>query len=170
MSSELKKLQKQWYCKLAKAGFEDIEDTDSKNEMLKRWDSLYFLSRYDAKSFEEHQRYYQRASQFLESNYFDTSFEKAIWALWTEGKTIKEIEKRLKSLEYRKIRTQARQLNKITEKLMNVTTDIRVDRTIASVKARANELKQPSKSRDVGTIIQKLEEQMLGRHRADKNS
>ncbi len=91
MSSELKKLQAKWYKKLARSGFEDIEDTSSPNEFLNTWDSLHFLSRYTVDQFHARERYFQLATQFLEEHMFDTSREKSIWAEYCTGLSMRAI-------------------------------------------------------------------------------
>lgn len=94
--SKLKQLTALWYKKLAKSGFEDIEDTNSQNEMLKDWHSLKFLGPHKKGRFEAQKRYYELACQFLHDHYFETSREKAIWAKHTDGQTIREIAKQHK--------------------------------------------------------------------------
>lgn len=93
-NSELKKLQSKWYRKLAKSGFKDIEDTNSPREMLKTWDSLYFLERYEPEAFKEKQRYYELAVQFLETHMFETSKQKDVWSMWANGASIRAIAKK----------------------------------------------------------------------------
>lgn len=100
MSDNLKKLQKQWYKKLKKSGFNDIEDTNSPNEFLNTWDSLYFLTHYSPGQFEAKQKYFTLARQFLEAHVFDTSKEKLIWSLYAEGMSIRGIARKLKLTKY----------------------------------------------------------------------
>ena len=90
-SNDFKKLQQKWYQKLARSGFEDIEDTNSERELLHTWDSLYFLSRYEVDQFHAKERYYQLANQFLEEHEFDTSWAKGIWACHCDGMSGREI-------------------------------------------------------------------------------
>lgn len=95
MSSEFKKLQAKWYKKLKASGFEDIEEQDSPQEMLKQWHSLYFLSRYEVSEFQAKQRYFELASQFLHTHVFETSYEKAIWRDYSKGLSARAIARHL---------------------------------------------------------------------------
>ncbi len=101
MDPKLKKLQAKWYKRLKREGFVDIEDVNSEREMLKEWHSLYFLSRYDVQRFEAKKRYFELATQFLESHVFDTSREKAIWAQYAAGESVRTIAKSRRTSEFK---------------------------------------------------------------------
>jgi hypothetical protein len=82
----LKQLQKIWYAKLAKKGFKDAEqDPDN----LKRW-SGHFRTWYDDQSYEDKERYFQLAGQFLHDYEFSSYREKLIWQCHSEGMTLHE--------------------------------------------------------------------------------
>lgn len=94
MNENFKKLQAKWYKKLKASGFEDIEDVSSPNELLKTWDSQYFLQRYDPGRFKAKERYFELARQFLQDHVFETTREKDIWAEHAEGRSTREIARR----------------------------------------------------------------------------
>ena len=93
-TKEFKKLQKEWYKKLAKEGFEDIEQDE---EHLKQWESGYFLHRYSPDVFAAKQEYFRLAGRFLLEHDFESAFERKVWALYAEGHTLSFIRKRVKS-------------------------------------------------------------------------
>lgn len=92
---DLKALQKLWYEKLKLTGFVDIEDTSSPREYLKTWHSSYFIHRHTPESFQSTQDYYRRASQFLYEYPYFKRMEKKVWALHTDGISMREIAERL---------------------------------------------------------------------------
>lgn len=118
MSEDFKRLQAKWYKKLKQTGFEDIEDTNSPNEMLKSWDSLYFLSRYDGNAFLAKQRYFELARQFLHEHVFDSSREKSIWTEFSEGASIRQIARRRRVSIYK-----IRKIVKLLEEAMLAQPD-----------------------------------------------
>lgn len=95
---DLKALQKLWYRKLKEDGFTDIEDTNSPREYLKTWHSSYFVHRHTPDSFQAQSDYYRRASQFLYEFPFKNRRERRIWALHSEGTSMREIADRLNIL------------------------------------------------------------------------
>jgi hypothetical protein len=90
-----KKLQKTWYAKLAKSGFEDAEDSEKEHSPLKRWDNHYFFRRYSPTTFEAKRAYYDTASQWGATYAFPYAIDREIWSLHCEGYSIREIEKKL---------------------------------------------------------------------------
>lgn len=94
--AQFKKLQDKWYRKLEKSGFEDIEDTNSPREMLKTWDSQYFLHIGTPMQFEARQIYFEMCTNFLNTHKFISEADKAIWELHTEGFSLREIAKKKK--------------------------------------------------------------------------
>jgi hypothetical protein len=133
----LKQLTKTWYKKLKDTGFEDIEDTNSKREMLKTWSSRFIKnhtpptgSQVSAITEDEvaacmtlneaKAEFYRLAEHFLNSHTFNSKLEKAIWALRSEGASY---------------RTIAKTLSKNTKKIINKD--------------------------NIGTIVQNLEKLML---------
>jgi hypothetical protein len=95
-SEEFLKLQEDWYARIRRDGFEDIEDTKSGNEYLKRWDSSYFQSRYCPQIFKGKESYYQSAGQFFYLNLFKNTKEKKIWFFHSEGLSMREIASKMK--------------------------------------------------------------------------
>lgn len=89
MNSKEKKLQQLWRRKLAKSGFSDIENA---NGTLKNYDS-YRLREMNATNAQliNRQRYYELARQFYWKHMFDTSVEKEVWRMHSEGATFDEI-------------------------------------------------------------------------------
>jgi DNA-binding NarL/FixJ family response regulator len=109
---DFKKLQLQWYKKLAAKGFKDIEAFQDKDEFLKTWDSQYFKDPKVARNIESASRYYTLARQFLHEHVFDTSLEKRIWAEFSEGLSIVDIADKLKSTRS-KVDTRLKKLKKV---------------------------------------------------------
>lgn len=93
---ELKKLQDKWYKKLAKAGFEDIEDINSPNEFLKEWHGSWFRSRGHASRFTAKESYFYQAGHFLTNHEFKNEQEKKVWKLHSEGLSLREIAKAMR--------------------------------------------------------------------------
>lgn len=88
----LSELQKIWYKKLEKSGFEDIEQDD---DNLKVWSSVFFL-RNSPEQIQAKQAYYQMATNFLEEHKFKTRREEIIWTYHSEGISYRDISKLLK--------------------------------------------------------------------------
>jgi hypothetical protein len=104
-SREFKALKAKWYGKLHKSGFDDIEHDE---EHLKRNASEPFTSktrgrRYRDKQvyFESREEYYRLAGRFLNEHKFSDKKEELIWSLHSEGMSIREIAKTLRSKHYR---------------------------------------------------------------------
>lgn len=112
-----KTLQKLWYKKLRDAGFEDIEDTNSPKEFLKTWHSSYFISRYTAESYERKETYYRLCSHFLWDYAFESNLEREIWRLHSEGMSLRDIAKSLRS---KRIKLNKDNVNKIIVKLVRI--------------------------------------------------
>ncbi len=77
-SPEFKKLQKEWYKKLAKSGFVDIEQNEY--ELKNPATGAPFTA-------EETIQYYKLASAYLENTDFETLNEKLVWFLHSQGET-----------------------------------------------------------------------------------
>lgn len=93
---KFKQLQSQWYSKLKDAGFEDIEDTSSPDEMLKSWHSSYFEIRHDPEVFKAKQFYYAKAEHFhtqkLERPQYELfNKDDMIWDMHMQGVSIRDI-------------------------------------------------------------------------------
>lgn len=94
-SPQFKKLQKQWYEKLAKEGFEDIEQTDGN---LKVWTSHIHRSLQSLANptlREAKETYYRLASQFLHEFVFPDQKTKKIWQMHSDGISYRHIAKEL---------------------------------------------------------------------------
>lgn len=115
MSKEFKALRDKWYRKLAKSGFKEIEDVNSPNEMLKRWDSTWFMGRTSARpggkdytetksinspyakasdsgaKFRQIQEYYYLAEHFLGEYQFAKVVHKRYWDMHSKGLSNREI-------------------------------------------------------------------------------
>lgn len=95
-TKQFKALQNKWYRKLKKEGFEDVEDTNSPNEFLKKWHTYDFKTKYQKGNAESITDYYRLASQFLHDYSFETGTEKKVWELHAGGHSIRKIEKLLR--------------------------------------------------------------------------
>ena len=89
---EFKKLKQQWYGKLAKSGFKDIE-LPGDCAMLQHYDSTRFY-RVESDVFGAQQAYYERAGQFLFENAFLCAKQRYIWKEHSEGRENTEIAKK----------------------------------------------------------------------------
>lgn len=84
-TEQFRKLQKEWYDRLEKEGFKDIE---SEKGFLKEWSS-WFDTHYTAQTFESKRQYYVFAERFLLAYSFENNIEKKIWECHCEGKSIR---------------------------------------------------------------------------------
>jgi hypothetical protein len=99
-SKEFRELEKKWYSKLSKKGFKDIERTDrvgKENQRLKTDVMENIMHFYTVDQFNIKQEYYRTAGLFLHEHKFKSAKEKKIWALHSEGLSIRDIIKLLKS-------------------------------------------------------------------------
>lgn len=89
---KFKALQAKWDQKLAKSGFDDIEQRDGN---LKQWHAHLFHTRARAHEVERQgkEEYFRYATQFLHTYDFETKADKIIWENHSEGKTAPEIAK-----------------------------------------------------------------------------
>lgn len=95
-AKSLKELQKKWYKKLAKEGFEDIEDGN--NNLVQYTSSMFLRGRRNNMSFteimnsiESKQDYYRLAGEFLHSHKFKSDRDKFIWEQHCEGVSYRDI-------------------------------------------------------------------------------
>lgn len=89
-SKDFKALQKHWYSRLEKEGFQDIEQKDG---LLKEWHSYMFMrsdnnSKYSGPSKQE---YYRLAGQFLYEHQFSSKSERYMWEMHSNGISIEDI-------------------------------------------------------------------------------
>lgn len=100
-SKEFKDLQKTWYSKLEKKGFQDIEQDETK---LKSWSKALYDSRHESYRF-SNEEYYRLAGHFLHDYKFETKLDKFVWEQHSLGLTSRDIAKLTKAKlakEYRK--------------------------------------------------------------------
>jgi len=86
-SPEFKTLQATWYKKLAKKGFDDIEQDEDK---LKSWTKAAYDSRYSTYRF-ANEEYYRLAGHFLHEYKFESEVERFIWEQHSIGLTSRAI-------------------------------------------------------------------------------
>lgn len=92
--AEVAKLTKVWYKKLKKSGFEDIEQADGK---LKEWHSFKFaVAGQNAVQIYAKTKFYDSAREMLTKHTFETTQDRKIWALYSEGESARGIAKKLK--------------------------------------------------------------------------
>jgi hypothetical protein len=93
---ELKKLQRDWYKKLKRDGFQDIEQPDGN---LKVWSQSLnndrHLGRHTSRR-QAHAEYYYYANQWLNEGKFDLRLDKIIWEYHSNGISMRGISKLLK--------------------------------------------------------------------------
>jgi len=101
-SKQFKKLQKEWYKKLAKDGFDDIETGE---QFLKRYSNCHFLYRSQNKNldfedvilkFKSLETYFRLAGYFFNEYDFKDEVEKLIWAQHADGISYRDIAQNLK--------------------------------------------------------------------------
>lgn len=97
-SKEFKKLQETWYAKLRLKDpeFKDIEQNE---HSLRLFHATYFSDsrRNDPNVVAAKMEYYRLAGHFLYDHKFDSTLEKTIWQMHSDGKSIRTIEKVLKA-------------------------------------------------------------------------
>ena len=99
-SKKFKAINKKWHKILEKTGFKDIEEFDSPLELLKNWDDVIFVKRYNNGTFLDKQRHYELAGQLLHTYKFDTELERNIWDNHCQGIGERIISKKLKCTEW----------------------------------------------------------------------
>jgi hypothetical protein len=97
---DLKSLQKIWYAKLKKSGFDDIE---SENGQLRGDASRYIAENPHPNLWEATADYYRLANSFLYDNRFDTELEKTIWEYHANGLSARNIAKVLKQVKVKSL-------------------------------------------------------------------
>lgn len=91
-TKEFKSLERDWYQKLKKEGFQDAEDATKDYRPLHEWHSFRFAAK-DPLRLESAKDYYDKAKDLLESYPFKTPMHKWIWELHTSGLSKRKIEK-----------------------------------------------------------------------------
>lgn len=93
-SKKLKDLRNQWYAKLAKEGFEDIEINRTDGSSFEypalrnpayKWETLE--KRYSIATFE----HFRSCRNFLSHAHFASNFDEEIWRMYTDGVSIRKI-------------------------------------------------------------------------------
>lgn len=87
-SKEFKELQKHWYSKLERTGFDDVE---SNEDMLTDWHSTHFKERNRSTDIGAIEEYYRIAGHFLHSYQFESKKEQTIWSYHSEGLSVRDI-------------------------------------------------------------------------------
>lgn len=105
------KLKKAWYERLEASGFQDAEQDEEK---LKSWSSMSFRIRYNETLYAAKEDYYRLAGHFANDYPFASEFERKIWALHAEGRSVATI---LIELGKQGIRTYKTPIHKIINRL-----------------------------------------------------
>lgn len=116
-SKDFKKLQNKWYKKLAKTGFQDIEEDHHGSQKLKHYCSNYFWIQYKPERFNARAEYFVAAGHFLYSYKFESELEKRIWLRHSEGETIIGI---VAILRKEGFKTYRRAVHETIQKLVNI--------------------------------------------------
>lgn len=93
-SDSFKRLRAQWYKKLQKSGFNDIEN---KSDLISVWHSSHFQKTYSRDEFQSKEEYFRRALHFLNEHAFQTVTEFQIWEMHADGASLRVIAKELKT-------------------------------------------------------------------------
>jgi hypothetical protein len=91
--AEFVRLQKKWYKRLAKDGFEDAEDAGP-YRFLKDWHGTNF-THIDPVVKQASEEYWEDAFAFLNTHRFSRPIEKTIWRLHCQGLTKREIAQKI---------------------------------------------------------------------------
>lgn len=95
LDAPLNEQEAYWYARLAKEGFEDIEDTSSPLRPLKAWHNLKWRNA-DPQHVASTVAYYTKARHVLQSGLFANKLSYRIWELHCDGLGVREIEKAIK--------------------------------------------------------------------------
>lgn len=105
---ECESVQKEWYRKLRKeTEFKEIESVSYEDRPLKGWSVNIFgtLTSIEVQAIKDK---YDRAIEFLNKHCFENETIKRIWALHSEGMSLREIEEEIKDTDapYKKSQVQ----------------------------------------------------------------
>jgi hypothetical protein len=102
----LEQLQKEWYAKLEKSGFEDIEDKEGR---LKKWSSDVFGKKALVQNggWQAKAAYYEMAERFLAEYQFADNLERTIWEYHTNAVSVRDIAETLNKAKVTKTNRQA---------------------------------------------------------------
>jgi hypothetical protein len=93
-------LKTYWYKKLAKSGFEDIEnDKQQLKQSSSKFSEAVVVRTWSAKS-----EYYSMAGQFLHSYKFKTPLERIVWEYHANGISIRDIADTLNKVKRQKLK------------------------------------------------------------------
>lgn len=107
-SKEFLALQRKWYKKAEKSGFEDIEQPD---ENLKIWSYRFVKAcENDPTLHQSKEEYYRLAGSFLHEHLFKDQKSRLIWQMHSEGVSIRNIVKALKSRRFKTYRREVHQI------------------------------------------------------------
>lgn len=96
-----KALERLWYDKLKKEGFEDIENTTKRDRPLETWHRSKFGD-LDPVLCEARRTYYDAALSLLHHHPFDKPIERAIWEMHANGLSKREIEAEIAKSDFKK--------------------------------------------------------------------
>lgn len=89
-TKEFQELQKEFYERLEREGFDEIEDTSNDARLLKSWHSFKFQD-IDPIQAEATREYFMAAERLLHTKQFKRDLEREIWELHCKGFTSIEI-------------------------------------------------------------------------------
>jgi hypothetical protein len=113
-SKEFKDLQRKWYAKAKKSGYEDIEQADGN---LKVWHSRLFQINANDITGEAKKEYYRLAGQFLHAHKFENKGDKIMWELHAGGMSVRDIAKELKRLGFKTSRNRVHKKDSVHDKI-----------------------------------------------------
>lgn len=99
-SKKFLKLNEKWAKKLKRSGFEDAEEFNSPNEMMKQHHNHHFLERNKHLPIAETVEYYESCKELLNTREFKTRLERRVWELYCEGFGGRYIAKTLRKKEW----------------------------------------------------------------------
>ena len=99
---DLAGLQKKWYAKLKKEGFDDIERNE--NDLKISSSRLFIRHKYTKELWEAKQEYYRLAEHFLNEYPFPNEFERLVWEYHTNAISLADIADLLKKAKISKLK------------------------------------------------------------------
>jgi hypothetical protein len=111
-SKELSKLQKIWYSKLKKEGFEDIESFDKTMEPRDMLKGNQSISKWMKQQESGNEDYYTAARAYIHTYKFSCAKHKKMWALHSEGKSFRVISESIKDMSYAQVKYAVTQIKR----------------------------------------------------------
>lgn len=114
-TKQFQDLKAEWYVKLKKDGFADIEHDEDR---LKKWTSSVFGLKPEWNEIKA--EYYRAAGMFLYDHLFKDKYERLVWQLHAEGLSVPNVIKALKAKGHKAYRSKIQRIIWALEKQMGI--------------------------------------------------